>query len=105
MDYKSIRQTVHMSRTNERPEAIAEREYRQRIEGWSTFRSGIVLRGHEPFVVNFRELAVIVEGVREREHDVAGLWNDLPTIARRAYLFDLIGAEMQSTGYLAGGGR
>lgn len=102
MDYKSIRQTVHMSRTNERPEAIAEREYRQRIEGWSTFRSGIVLRGHEPFVVNFQELAVIVEGVREREHDVAGLWNDLPTIARRAYLFDLIGAEMQSTNSIEG---
>ncbi|NEG54523.1 Fic family protein [Bifidobacterium platyrrhinorum] len=102
MGYKSIRQTVHMSRSGERPDDMAEHEYRLRLEGWSTFRSGIVLRRHEPFVVNFRELAVIVEGIREREHDVAGLWNDLPPIARRAYLFDLIGAEMQSTNSIEG---
>ncbi|MBW3081658.1 hypothetical protein [Bifidobacterium saguinibicoloris] len=82
MEYKTIRQTVHMSRSGERPDIIAEHEYRQRLEGWSTFRSGVVLRGNEPFVVNFRELAVIVEGIREREHDVADLWNGLPPIAR-----------------------
>lgn len=42
MDYKSIRQTVHMSRSTETPETVAEREYRQRLNGWSTFRSGMV---------------------------------------------------------------
>ena len=33
MDYKSIRQTVHMSQSGERPDVVAEREYRQRLEG------------------------------------------------------------------------
>lgn len=37
MDYKSIRQTVHMSQSTETPETIAEHEYRQRLNGWSTF--------------------------------------------------------------------
>lgn len=102
MQYKSIRQTVHMSRSGERPDALAEQEYLRRLEGWSTFRSGITLRGHELFVMNFRELATIADDVRERENDVAALWNMLPPIARRAYLFDLIGAEMQSTNSIEG---
>lgn len=102
MDYKTIRQVVHMSRTAERADSIAEREYSQRLGGWSTFRSGITLRGHEPFVVNFRELATVIDGIRERESDVTGLWMALPPIARRAYLFDLIGAEMQSTNGIEG---
>lgn len=102
MDYKTIRQVVHMSQSSESPDVVAEREYRQRLEGWSTFRSGITLRGHEPFVVNFRELATVVDGIRERENSVVGLWTALPPIARRAYLFDLIGAEMQSTNGIEG---
>lgn len=102
MDYKTIRQVVHMTRSGDRSDAIAEREYRQRLEGWCTFRSGIMLRGHEPFVVNFRELATVIDGIREREGEVVGLWTALPLIARRAYLFDLIGAEMQSTNGIEG---
>ena len=102
MEYKTIRQIVHMSRSAERPEELAEREYRQRLNGWSTFKSGIVLRGHELFTVNFRELAIIMDSIREQENDVARLWNMLPNIAKRAYLFDLIGAEMQSTNNIEG---
>lgn len=102
MDYKSIRQTVHMSRSTETPETVAEREYRQRLNGWSTFRSGITLRGSELFVVNFRELATITDSIRDQENKVAELWNALPPIARRAYLHDLIGAEMQSTNDIEG---
>ena len=75
MDYKSIRQTVHMSRSTETPETVAEREYRQRLNGWSTFRSGITLRGSELFVVNFRELATITDSIRDQENKVAELWN------------------------------
>lgn len=77
MDYKSIRQTVHMSRSTETPETVAEREYRQRLNGWSTFRSGITLRGSELFVVNFRELATITDSIRDQENKVAELWNAL----------------------------
>ncbi|OZG55527.1 fic/DOC family protein [Bifidobacterium tissieri] len=102
MQYKSIRQMTHMSRSTEPLKTIAEHEYQQRLEGWSTFRSGIVLRGHEVFVVNFRELATILDRVREQENMVNALWNDLPPIARRAYIMDLIGAEMQSTNSIEG---
>ena len=48
MDYKSIRRTLHMGESTERPQDRAEREYRARIEGWSTFRSGVTLRGQLP---------------------------------------------------------
>lgn len=102
MDYKSIRQTVHMSQSTETPETIAEHEYRQRLNGWSTFRSGITLRGNELFVVNFRELATIADSIRDQENKVIELWNALPPIARRAYLHDLIGTEMQSTNDIEG---
>ncbi len=37
MDYKSIRRTLHMGESTERPQDRAEREYRARIEGSSTF--------------------------------------------------------------------
>ncbi|OXN01594.1 cell division protein Fic [Bifidobacterium vansinderenii] len=102
MQYKSIRQMTHMSQSTQPPKTIAEHEYRQRLEGWSTFRSGIVLRGHEMFVVNFRELAAILDRVREQENMVTALWETLPSIARRAYIMDLIGAEMQSTNSIEG---
>ncbi|RSX53727.1 cell division protein Fic [Bifidobacterium goeldii] len=100
--YKSIRQTAHMSRSTKRPEEIADEEYLRRLDGWSTFRSGITLRGHEVFVVNFRELATLADNIRERETQVIALWEELPPIARRAYLYDLIGEEMQSTNSIEG---
>lgn len=102
MDYKTIRQTMHMSRTSKRPDEIADEEYGRRLNGWSTFRTGIILRGHEVFAVGFRELATLSDAIRERESKVTELWESLPPIARRAYLYDLIGAEMQSTNSIEG---
>lgn len=102
MDYKSIRQTIHMDRSGERAETVAEREYEQRVNGYSTFRSGITLRGRELFVVYFRELATIVERIHEQENKVISLWDKLPPIARGAYLHDLIGEELQSTNSIEG---
>ncbi|OZG60686.1 cell division protein Fic [Bifidobacterium lemurum] len=102
MDYKTIRQTIHVGNSTERPQDAAEREYEERLRGWSTFRSGITLRGHEAFVVNFRELATIADAIREREHDVESLWDGLPPIAKHAYLMDLIGNEMESTNDIEG---
>ncbi|RSX57780.1 Fic family protein [Bifidobacterium samirii] len=102
MQYKSIRQTIGMSRSTEPPSELAQREYESRLNGWSTFRSGITFDGHEMFVVCFRELSTALDAVRELEVRVESLWNGLPTIARRAYLFDLIGAEVQSTNTIEG---
>ena len=102
MDYKSIRQTINMSRSTEKPTDAAQREYESRVNGWSTFRSGITFDGHEMFAVCFRELGTALDTVRELEGSVESLWNDLPNIAKRAYLFDLIGAEVQSTNTIEG---
>ncbi|WP_241677079.1 Fic family protein [Bifidobacterium jacchi] len=58
--------------------------------------------GHEMFAVCFRELCTALDTVRELEVKVESLWNSLPNLAKRAYLFDLIGAEMQSTNTIEG---
>ena len=49
------------------------------------------------FAVAFRELLNVMDSVRGMEVQVESLWAALPPIARRAYLMELIGAEMQST--------
>ena len=49
------------------------------------------------FAVAFRELLNAMDSVRGMEVRVEVLWNTLPLIARRAYLMELIGAEMQNT--------
>ena len=102
MDYKSIRQTLSMTASTEKPAVAAEREYERRLSGWSTYRSGIVFDGHEMFAVCFRDLSTVMDSVREMEVEVETLWSGLPPIARRAYLFDLIGAEVQSTNTIEG---
>lgn len=102
MEYKSIRQTVAMSQSTEKPVTLAEREYESRLHGWSTYRSDIELDGHEMFAVAFRELGSAMDSVREHETKVEALWSSLPTIAKRAYLMELIGAEVQSTSTIEG---
>ncbi|KAB8292742.1 Fic family protein [Bifidobacterium avesanii] len=102
MEYKSIRQTINMSQSTEKPTELAQHEYEARLGGWSTFRSGITFDGHEMFAVCFRELGTALDTVRELEGKVESLWNGLPNIAKRAYLFDLIGAEVQSTNTIEG---
>lgn len=102
MDYKSIRQTAAMSSSTEKPSTIAEQEYRTRLNGWATYRSGIELNGHEMFAVAFRELGTAMDAVRELETKVEPLWSNLPPVARRAYLMELIGDEVQSTNTIEG---
>lgn len=97
MEYKSIRQTLAMSSSTLKPQDAAEKEYESRLSGYSTYRSGIVFDGHEMFAVAFRELLNAMDSVRGLEVRVEALWNTLPPIARRAYLMELIGAEMQNT--------
>ena len=102
MNYKSIRQTVAMSQSTEKPSTIAEHEYESRLDGWATYRSGIILDGHEMFAIAFRDLGNAMDSVRELETKVDALWSALPPIARRAYLMDLIGSEVQSTNTIEG---
>ena len=97
MEYKSIRQTLAMSSSMAKPKDAAEEEYQKRLNGYSTYRSGIEFEGHEMFAVAFRELLNVMDSVRGMEVQVESLWAALPPIARRAYLMELIGAEMQST--------
>lgn len=97
MEYKSIRQTLATSSSTLKPQDAAEKEYKSRLNGYSTYRSGIVFDGHEMFAVAFRELLNAMDSVRGMEVRVEALWNTLPPIARRAYLMELIGAEMQNT--------
>ena len=56
MEYKSIRQTLAMSSSTAKPKDAAEEEYQKRLNGYSTYRSGIEFEGHEMFAVAFREL-------------------------------------------------
>ena len=97
MEYKSIRQTLAMSSSTLKPQDAAEKEYENRLNGYSTYRSGIVFDGHEMFAVAFRELLNAMDSVRGMEVRVEALWTTLPPVARKAYLMELIGAEMQNT--------
>ena len=51
MEYKSIRQTLAMSSSTAKPKDAAEEEYQKRLNGYSTYRSGIEFEGHEMFAV------------------------------------------------------
>lgn len=73
------------------------KEYESRLSGYSTYRSGIVFDGHEMFAVAFRELLNAMDSVRGLEVRVEALWTTLPPVARKAYLMELIGVEMQNT--------
>lgn len=97
MEYKSIRQTLAVSSSTLKPQDAAEKEYESRLSGYSTYRSGIVFDGHEMFAVAFRELLNAMDSVRGLEVRVEALWTTLPPVARKAYLMELIGVEMQNT--------
>lgn len=102
MGYRTIRQTIAMSSTTIPPKQAAQQEYDKRINGWSTYRSGLVLDGHEMFAVLSAQLGCDMDRVRELETQVEELWDSLPPIARHAYLMDLIGTEVQSTNTIEG---
>ncbi|RSX49780.1 Fic family protein [Bifidobacterium castoris] len=102
MGYKTIRQTLAMESRTIPPTQAAQQEYDERLRGWSTYRSGLVLDGHEMFAVLFAQLGRDMDKVRELETRVETLWDNLPPIACRAYLMDLIGAEVQSTNTIEG---
>lgn len=102
MKYKSIRQTLHISALSTRPEVAAEELYQQRINSYSAFRSGIQLGSHEIFAVAFSEMTTLLDDIRNSETRVTRLWNSLPRAAKRAFLFELIGQDMQGTTAIEG---
>lgn len=102
MGYKTIRQTVAMGSATIPPKQAAQQEYDTRINGWSTYRSGLVLDGYEMFAILSAQLGRDMDKVRDLENQVETLWRSLPPIACHAYLMDLIGTEVQSTNTIEG---
>lgn len=102
MGYKSIRQTLAMRANTIPPAQAAQQEHDKRVNGWSTYRSGLVLDGYEMFAVLTAQLGRDMDKVRELETQVETLWDSLPPIACHAYLTDLIGTEVQSTNTIEG---
>jgi Fic family protein len=95
--YESIRKTLYRSQSTEKPQDRADREYQLRLDGPSVVRSSMLLNGHEVFAVLFLELVSAMDQIREQETTVETLWAGLPVVAKRAYLFGLLGNEMLST--------
>lgn len=102
MNYKTIAQIVHMSRSTLQPSQIAQEEYQRRIESYATFTSGIELNKHECFVVNCTDIALLHDAIQTQEVRVRSLWESLPPMARYAYLHELILTEMMSTNEIEG---
>ena len=88
MGYKTIRQTVAMGSATIPPKQAAQQEYDTRINGWSTYRSGLVLDGYEMFAILSAQLGRDMDKVRDLENQVEALWRSLPPIAWRAYTLE-----------------
>ena len=67
MGYKSIRQTLAMRANTIPPAQAAQQEHDKRVNGWSTYRSGLVLDGYEMFAVLTAQLGRDMDKVRELE--------------------------------------
>lgn len=102
MDYKTIRKTVAMSKSNAKPCCIAEEEYRLRIDNPATYRSGIVFDKHEIFATCVTDLVTHMNDIAYAEKAVEKAWNELPRFAQREYLMQLIAKEVQNTNIIEG---
>lgn len=102
MMYTTIREIVAKDTTGQPPLHIVKQEYLRRISGESTFRTGISVHNNEFFVVAFRDLIVLLDTIREQEILVEQLWLALPRIAKKSYIHELIGSEMESTNTIEG---
>ena len=102
MDYKTIRKTVAMSKSNAKPCDIAEEEYRLRIDNPATYRSGIVFDSHEIFATCVTDLVTHMNDIAYAEKAVEKAWNELPRFAQREYLMQLIAKEVQNTNIIEG---
>lgn len=102
MDYKTIRKTVAMSKSNAKPCDIAEEEYRLRIDNPATYRSGIVFDSHEIFATCVTDLVTHMNDISYAEKAVEKAWGRLPRFAQREYLMQLIAKEVQNTNIIEG---
>lgn len=92
-----------MASISEEPAKFAEKEYRNRLELPSTFKTNIILEGsHSVFAVLFRESIMLISDILHRESHVDGIWQQLPGVARKAYLSDLLTEELLSTNLMEG---
>ncbi|NEG69924.1 Fic family protein [Bifidobacterium choloepi] len=100
--YASIERMFHMSDSSERAQEFAEREYLNRLNGYSTFRTGVELDGHEVFALAFRELQTQMDAIRDRELVIADLWRGVPARGKGLVLYELIAAEIVQTNSIEG---
>jgi hypothetical protein len=99
--YKPLSKLFFADTTADR-QANNIKEAQRRLEDEATFRTGIKINTGEIFLAMPRELTVLNEQMLRIERKVSGLWNELPGIARWAYLRSLIVDEVFYTNELEG---
>lgn len=75
---------------------------RQRLEGDSTFRTGIVTPLGELFMVATRSIILQSESIAQTERTISQLWSSLPNVIQKDYVDDFIAEELLSTNEMEG---
>ncbi len=101
MAYQTLEKLMYMDASSNRF-ARHEELLRARVEGESTFRTGIMLEHGELFCAVPRELSLANEQVLCRERRVSSLWQSLPVVARGACVRSLIMDEVVSSNEIEG---
>ncbi|MCO6559053.1 MAG: Fic family protein [Bifidobacterium sp.] len=103
MKYNDIATEFHASSTTQQPVEFAEQEYQRRLQLPSTFSTDIVLDGrHKVFAVLFQESIILIDNILRQETHVEQTWNELPGIAKDAYMQGLLTEELLSTNQMEG---
>lgn len=93
MEYPTLEKLFHIDTSSDRFSAH-ERLLRERMNGESSFRTGIELNTGELFLAIPRELSIATERILRCERRVFALWRELPTIALGAFIRSLIMDEV-----------
>ena len=101
MTYKTLKQLFYEDTSESRFENNT-REAERRINDLSAYRTGIYLKTGELFYTLPQELALLNERVLRLERRVSQLWRNLPHLARRSYIRDLIVQEIDYTNKIEG---
>ncbi|MDR1016233.1 MAG: Fic family protein [Coriobacteriales bacterium] len=93
MPYQTLAKLFHQNSSADRY-ADLERLAAERLVSESSVRTGIILEAGELFFLVTPELALLSEKTLRSERTVSRVWQELPQVAQRAYLHDLINAEI-----------
>ena len=101
MPYDDLTKLFHKDVSSDRYLANEEKA-RERLFAESTFRMGIVFDDNELFLAVPRELTVLLERVLRRERKVSAEFKRLPSIARGAFIRNLIIDEVVGSNGIEG---